>query len=414
MRHVVQAIGIALVVAVGPVVPAAPAGGEPAGGGKELREAIEGFSDFYRTGLEKARIVGSSFVLVHDNEVVHREHHGHADLERNRVADDDTIYHWASITKTLTGIAILQLRDRGLLDLDDPVVEYVPEIRAVRNVHGSTRDITIRHLLTHTAGFRGPTWPWKSEEWHPHEPTRWDQIVAMLPYTEVRFEPGTRWSYSNLGVVFLGQVIERISGDDYEVYVDKNILKPLGMHRSYFDATPYHLLEHRARSYWIRAGTIVPARFDVDTGITVSNGGLNAPVSDFLRYVNFLMGDPDLRETHDGVLRRESLEEMWLPVIEIPGRGDEGDVERRDFMGLAFFLEENRGTRFVGHSGGQNAFVTHFYLCPESRTAYIVAYNTRTDTSIGERDHARDTTSELDGRIKNHLFEHVFPLFEGS
>ena len=65
----------------------------------------------------------------------------------------------------------------------------------------------------------------------------------MLPFTEILFKPGSKYSYSNLGIVFLGQIIERLSGDDYEVYVDKNILKPLEMHRSYFDATPYHLLK---------------------------------------------------------------------------------------------------------------------------------------------------------------------------
>ncbi len=75
----------------------------------------------------------------------------------------------------------------------------------------------------------------------------------MLPYTHIAFKPGSRWSYSNLGYVFLGQIIERLSGDDFEVYIDKNILKPLGMTASYFDRAPYFLESHVAASY-LRAG----------------------------------------------------------------------------------------------------------------------------------------------------------------
>ncbi len=105
--------------------------------------------------------------------------------------DEDTIYHWASITKTFTGIAIMQLRDRGLLSLDDPAVKYVPELREVHNPYGDISQVTIRHLMTHSAGFRAGTWPWGGDQpWHPFEPTRWAQVVAMMPYTELQFRPG--------------------------------------------------------------------------------------------------------------------------------------------------------------------------------------------------------------------------------
>ena len=211
--------------------------------------------------------------------------------------DADTAYNWASITKTMTAIAILQLRDRGRLSLDDPAVRYVPELRQVHDAYGAIDDITIRHLLTHSAGFRNPTWPWdcddaKNCDWQPFEPTKWAQVAAMLPYTHVAFKPGSRWSYSNLGYVFLGQIIERLSGDDFEVYIDKNILKPLGMTASYFDRAPYFLESHVAASY-LRAGAkLTPQPFDFDTGITTSNSGLKAPITDMVKYARFLIGDP--------------------------------------------------------------------------------------------------------------------------
>jgi CubicO group peptidase (beta-lactamase class C family) len=112
-------------------------------------------------------------------------------------------------------------------------------LRQVHSAYGPIDAITIRHLLTHSAGFRNPTWPWDCDDqtncdWQPFEPTQWTQVAAMLPYTHIAFAPGSRWSYSNLGYVFLGQIIERLSGDDFEVYIDKNILKPLEMHSSYF------------------------------------------------------------------------------------------------------------------------------------------------------------------------------------
>ena len=159
---------------------------------------------------------------------------GNARAETHTPVDAETAYNWASITKTMTAIAILQLRDRGQLSLDDPAVRYIPELREVHDPDGPVDAITIRQLLTHSAGFRNPTWPWDCDDatncdWQLFEPTKWAQVAAMLPYTHIAFKPGSRWSYSNLGYVFLGQVIERLSGDDFEVYVDKNILKPLGM-----------------------------------------------------------------------------------------------------------------------------------------------------------------------------------------
>ena len=237
------------------------------------------------------------------------------------------------------GIAIMQLRDRGLLSLDDPVTRYVPELARVHNPFGSADAITIRMLMSHSAGFRGGTWPWRDAEWQPFEPPGWAQLEAMLPYTQILFRPGSRFSYSNPGIVYLGQVIERLTGEDFEVYVDKNILRPLGMHASYFDRTPPHLLRHRSHSYYIRNGRRVAAPFDADTGVTVSNGGLNAPMTDMARYLAFLIGDPARAADDDLVLRRSSLEEMWRPVIPAGEEYTQGRIARTTQSGLSFFID---------------------------------------------------------------------------
>jgi CubicO group peptidase (beta-lactamase class C family) len=378
---------------------------------KNFAQARREFKTFYEQSMRKNGIVGSSFMLIHDGQVIAQEFFGLADQEKQQPVDEDTIYHWASITKTFTGVAIMQLRDRGLLKLDDPIIKFLPELGAVHNPFGDMSQITIRQLMTHSAGFRAPTWPWGGDkDWHPHEPQYWSQLVAMMPYTEILFKPGSKFSYSNPGIIFLGRVIELITKDDYEVYIDKNIFKPLEMYRAYFDTTPQHLLKHRSHSYYLQEGKLTPARFDVDTGVTVSNGGLNAPLPDMVKYINFLMGDVKRQPIFDQVLKRSSLEEMFQPQIAIdPGSVVEPEGQnRKDAIGLTFFIEDNFGQRFIGHSGSQNGFISHFYIRPDTRTAYIIAFNTHAVPT--DKDSSQDTR-RLDREIKDHLFERIFPLF---
>lgn len=378
---------------------------------RNFAQARREFKTFYDQGMRQNGIVGSSFMLIQDNQVIAQEFFGLPDQEKPQPMDENVIFHWASITKTFTAIAIMQLRDRGLLKLDDPVIKYIPELKAVHNPFGDINQITIRHLMTHSAGFRSATWPWGGDkDWQPHEPTEWSQIVAMLPYTEILFKPGSKFSYSNPGIIFLGRIIETLTGDDYEVYVDKNILKPLEMTRSYFDRAPYHLLKYLSHSYYLNEGKLKPARFDLDTGITVSNGGLNAPLPDMVKYINFLMGDPKRQDTYDQILKRASLNEMFQPQLSIEQGGvpEQSGQNRKDSIGLSFFLEENYGMRFIGHSGSQNGFMSHFYIRPESRTAYLIAFNTT--ATADEKDQTRDTR-RLDREIKDYLFQKIFTIF---
>ena len=400
MSHKTVATALACLLMAGFQVKRAAAGqADP-----DFKKAWQGAVEFYAAGLQTHGIAGSSLMFLHDNQVLAAEFRGLANTDKHQRVDRNTIYHWASITKTFTGIAIMQLRDRGLLRLDDPIVKYLPELRPVHNPFGDIGAVTIRHLMSHTSGFRGATWPWGGDkDWQPHEPQYWSQLVAMMPYTEILFPPGSRYSYSNPGIIFLGRVIEQLTLDDYEVYIDKNILKPLEMYRTYFDATPYHLLKDRSHSYYLRDGKRTPGRFDVNTGITVSNGGLNAPFDDMARYLNFLVGQPSKQVIHDQVLKRGSLEEMFRPQIEIGRRGQETDA-----MGLLFFLEQHGGLNFVAHSGGQNGFISHFYIHLPSRSAYLVAFNTEATTGPKQDP---PNTRRLDSELRDYLIENVFRVF---
>lgn len=336
------------------------------------------FRETFRKELAAAGVAGGSFVFIRDGKQLADEHFGLANIEKQQQVDADTIYHWASNTKPFTAIAIMQLRDRGLLKLDDPVTNYLPELRRIHNPFGTMDAITVRHLLTHSGGFRNGTWPWRNNKpWEPFEPTEWSQLVAMFPFTEVLFEPGSKFSYSNPGIVYLGRIIEVISGESYESYIDKNIFRPLGMTRSYFDTTPPHLLKHRSHSYYVRDGKRTEGRFDANTGITVSNSGLNSPTADMVKYLRFLTeaGTDDEKQLYESVLKRSTLEEMWQP--QLPAATDaNGNPGFTTDIGFVFFIDASDNRKLVGHGGDQNGFLSYIDIEPATRTASVIVLNT--------------------------------------
>ncbi|HEY1501467.1 MAG TPA: serine hydrolase domain-containing protein [Acidobacteriaceae bacterium] len=372
--------------------------------------------------LTQHGIVGGGIAVVHAQEPAAQFFFGEARESTHQGVNAATTYNWASITKTMTAIAILQLRDHGLLSLDDPAVRYVPELRQVHDEFGSIDAITIRNLLTHSAGFRNPTWPWDCDDatncdWQPFEPTHWTQVAAMLPYTHIAFKPGSRWSYSNLGYVFLGQIIQRLSGDDFEVYMDKNILKPLGMADSYFDRSPYFLKSHVSASY-LRAGDkLTEQPFNFDTGITTSNSGLKAPIPDMVKYLRFLIGDPS-NPVYDVVLKRSSIEEAWTGVVPVaePGMPATAYTQGAPRMGLGFFVIILDGRRYVYHDGDQGGFSSEMLIDPERHMAGILAVNT-TDTgapapaaSLHPQSNTEpDAGTDLRLTLRRELIDHVFP-----
>ena len=118
------------------------------------------FTQTFDTYADSDRIVGASVAMLRDGRIIAHHEHGLADRARGVPVTERTIFHYASITKTLTAIAIMQLRDRGLLSLDDPVVRYVPELRRVHDAFGSVDSVTLRMLLSHASGFQSGTWPY--------------------------------------------------------------------------------------------------------------------------------------------------------------------------------------------------------------------------------------------------------------
>ena len=353
--------------------PAAPPAGWPA------------FTQTFDQYVAQDSSVGASVLLLADGRVVARHDVGYGDRAAGQRTDSNTIYHWASITKTLTAVAIMQLRDLGKLSLDDRVTNYLPELRQVHNPYGSMDDITIRMLLSHAAGFQDPTWPYRrGEPWEPFEPTRWEQLVAMMPYQQLRFRPGSQYGYSNPGFIYLARIIEQLTGDSWQTYVYKNLFGPLGLTRSYFAATPYYLAPYRSNNYDVTADSaghlsVTANGRDFDPGITIPNGGWNAPLGDLVLWLRFLSGaaggDSSLARRYDLVLRRSSLEEMWQARY-LAGEPVATPDVPADSIGMSFFVLWRAGKRFVGHTGSQAGFRSFFYLDPVTRAGVIAAFNT--------------------------------------
>jgi CubicO group peptidase (beta-lactamase class C family) len=363
---------------------------------------VAAIRNFYCAGLERNGIIGSTLVLFDKDHIILDEHYGKQSLAPPESVDDQTTYHWASVTKTFTGIAIMQLRDRGLLSLDDPLVKYIPELSAVHDPYGPVSAITIREAMSHTNGFRDATWPWRTEDWQPFEPTQWSQLVAMMPYTSVDFSPGNQYRYSNLAVVFLGEIIERLSGDSFEVYMLKNVFGPLGMTHSYYDSSPAALLPFRSHSWDLKDGKLIEDEFNFNTGITRSNGGLNAPLPDMVRYLHFLLGDPAHQAEYDRILKRSSLEEMWRPIHSVPPDDDfPSRAGAKDDVAASFFVHTDKGVRLVGHPGWQNGFRSQINFDPVTGRGYLVVYNT-------DAQDAKQNTRRFNIELRDYLIDHFF------
>ncbi len=371
-----RSVGTALLLAL--AASGSLSGQQPAG----WPAAVKAFEQLMVTDS----IVGGSLAYFKDGKVVVRQDLGLADRSSRQPITPRSIFHYGSITKTLTAVGIMQLRDRGLLSLDDPITKWIPELRQVHNPYGSMDAITIRMLLSHSSGFQNPTWPYrKYVSWEPFEPTKWEQLLAMMPYQEIRFTPGSRYSYSNPAYIYLGRVIEAITGDPWQSYIYKNIWGPLNIRESYFNLTPWHLVAYRSSNYTLVSDStkrewLVDNGKEFNPGVTIPNGGWNAPLGDVIMWARFLTGatggDHDRARLDEIILKRSTLEEMWRPVVTV------SDLES---MGLGFFIDNVSGTRLIGHTGEQAGFRSFLFFNPVTRAGVAGVINTT--------DEARDQDS---------------------
>ena len=291
--------------------------------------------------------------------------------------DADTVFRIASMTKSFTASALLALRDAGLLRLDDPVTEFVPELRGWPGVTADSPPISLRHVLTMTAG-----WP-TDDPWGDRQ-----QGTPMAEFAEIlarglraAWAPGTRFEYSNLGYALLGRVISAAAGAGYPEFVRARLLDPLGMSHTGYEAAEFDS-DRLARGYARGAGGWTELTPD-PLGAFAPMGGVFSSVRDLARWVDgfaaaFPPGGPRAGDGHP--LPAASRREMQQPAVILPEAqprfpGDRSAGSQYGY-GFGLFTEETSAWgRLVYHSGGYPGFGSHMRWHPETGLGVIVLAN---------------------------------------
>jgi len=285
-----------------------------------------------------------SVLVARGDQILLSKGYGSANLEWQIPNTPSTKFRLGSVTKQFTAASILLLEERGKLKVEDPVKKYLPDAPAAWD------KITIFHVLTHTAGIPNFTsFPdYKSSE--PFSTTS-EKLVARFRDKPLDFEPGERWSYSNSGYVLLGYLIERVSGQTYEKFVQDNIFTPLGMKDSGYDSNSA-VIARRAAGYAPGPNGPVNAGF-INMTIPFAAGALYSTTEDLLRWEQSLFGGK--------LLSPASLEKMITPF-------------KSDYaFGLG--VHTNKGRKIVDHNGGIEGFNTELAYYPEDKLTVAVLGN---------------------------------------
>jgi CubicO group peptidase (beta-lactamase class C family) len=194
--------------------------------------------------VDRQTVAGAVTLVAHGNDIVEFDATGMADVEAGHAMQKDTIFQIMSMTKPVTAIGIMMLAEEGKLALRDPVEQYLPEFKdlRVRTTFNPDTDrasvpnhaITIRDLLTHTAGIQDYPGPATIPNYAQTMSVPLDEVVRQLAKQPLLFQPGTQWSYSSPGIEILGRIIEVCSGEKYVDFITEHILQPLGMKDSFF------------------------------------------------------------------------------------------------------------------------------------------------------------------------------------
>ena len=309
---------------------------------------------FLRAELVRQRIPGMSVAVLRGDSVLLSRGYGFANVEQHVPATDSTVYMVGSLTKPFTAAAIVLLSQQGRLKLDDPITKYLPEGRAV------WPNVTIRHLLTHTAGVPQDT----SLDW-VRDYSESDMVRSAAQ--PLQFEPGAQQSYSSTGYALLGPIIHRVTGAPWGDFVRDHIFRPLEMPTARVNPDAERLPGH-AIGYGLVNDTLSPNHEPVSRSInSMADCCLSFSAPDLIQWARGV--------NHEKVLGRAGLELSWSPV-----RLNNGATYP---YGLGWNLLEQRGYRRIGHSGawrGNHATVQRY---PDFGLTVIVLLNAAHANSEG-------------------------------
>ena len=306
--------------------------------------------------------VGLVIGIVHDQDVVWLKAYGHASLDPMTPMAEDSIFRIASHSKLFTAISVLRARDAGALRLDDEVATHLPWFD-IENRHPEARPVTLRHLLTHTAGLpRESIHP----AWTDFEFPEAEAVRDTISDQETTYPTETKWKYSNLGFTLAGMVAEAASGTPFAELVNQAILEPLGMDSTSVGPIPADHQGRLATGYGRRQADgsrmsmpFVDARaFDPATGVSSS-------VPDMLKFLQWQLRVRDRRS--DEVLATNTLLEMQR-VHWVQPSWDSG-------WGLGFSVRHTEDRDLIGHGGSYPGYRTQTQLSPEEKIGVVVFTN---------------------------------------
>lgn len=340
----------------------------------KTRNIMDEPDDILRSQVEKNKTPSVQYIIFSKDSVIHRFHSGFADIKNQKTADEFTTYHAYSVTKTFTALAILQLAEKGVLDIDHPVSEYFSGFPY-------SPDITIRQLMTHTAGIPNPaplSWIHLASKHRSFDNKGFFKDI-FIRNDKVRSKPNEKFRYSNLGYLLLGQLIEEVTGTTYEKYVEDNILQVFSGQPNELGFTIADPQQHAkgyhkkmSLSYFLlglfinrkefmdkREGKWKPFKNFYING--ASYGGLIGTPDAFMKYIRELLKT-------DGRLISEDYKRMLF--IENYTKDNEATG-----ICLSWFRGNLNGNQYFAHAGGGGGYYCEVRIYPEQGLGSVIMFN---------------------------------------
>jgi len=321
--------------------------------------------------VKERRLAGAAVGVVHGDELVWSAGVGHADRAAGRPASPAMLCRVASITKTFTATAVVQLRDEGKLQLDDPAVVHLPELAAARAPFGPIEGVTIRRMLSHESGLASepPGTDWTDYAYEASAA----QSLARAGEIGMRIPPNRQWKYSNLAFQLLGEIVARVSGRPYEEYVRAEILEPLGMAATTFEPLPSELSERAATPYDSRflSDELAPSPPFPSIG---AEGGLWSCVDDLARWTSFQLREDGGPRAGRQVVSGSSLVEMHTARYLT-------DAEWTEAWAIGWYAVRRGDVIWVQHSGSLPGFSSNVCFDGKNRVGAVALLNCNEDAA---------------------------------
>ncbi|AUD00540.1 serine hydrolase domain-containing protein [Spirosoma pollinicola] len=355
---------------------------------KTLEAAFPIVEKLYKDFSEKRHIPGLTFGIVVDGQLVYSGGTGYTDVAKKTAATPKSLFRIASMTKSLTAMAILKLRDEGKLRLDDPAESYIPELKSHKYLTADAPRITVRNLMAHSAGFPEDN-PWGDRQLADSDADLLKLINSGISNANV---PSFAYEYSNLGFAMLGHIITVVTGKPYQQYITDTILKPLGMNDTQWEYSRVPADKLALGYRWHDDGSGTAKWLDeplLHDGSYGAMGGLITSIEDFSKYVALHQAAwPARNDADNGPVKRSSVREMQQPWtfsgLSVQARNAAGQLCPVT-SGYGYGLSWNRncvGQVWVGHSGGLPGFGSQWRILPDYGIG-IISYGNLTYAGMG-------------------------------